>query len=34
MQAMQVVLTESFGSDHGNAVVLFDGPNPRLLPQL
>jgi hypothetical protein len=34
MEAMQEVLTESFGSDHGNAVGLFDGPNPRLLPQL
>jgi len=34
MMGMQVVLTESFGTDHGNAVELFDGPNPRLLPQL
>ena len=34
MEGMQEVLTESFGSDHGNAVGLFDGPNPRLLPQL
>jgi len=34
MEVMQVVLTESFGRDHGNAVGLFTGPNPRLLPQL
>ena len=34
MQGMQVVLTESLGTDHGNAVGPFTGPNPRLLPQL
>lgn len=33
MQGMQVVPT-SLGTDHGNAVGLLDGPNPRLLPQL
>ncbi len=34
MEGMQVVQTESLGTDHGNAVGPLDGPNPRLLPQL
>lgn len=34
MEGMQVVQTESLGADHGNAVGPFNGPNPRLLPQL
>jgi len=34
MEGMQEVLTESLGTDHGNAVGLFDEPNPWLLPQL
>jgi len=34
MVPMQVVRPEPFGTDHGNAVGPFGGPNPRLLPQL